>query len=565
MPVERSPPQERRHSIAVIPTTQIRPNVSNALTYLSQTTTKTKLNLPAQNNITSPSERVALSANAVLPTLSWSQQCTTPTTTLANINYPAISHTPNTNAAIALTSTTNTTNTAVTTLACTSTSTTTTTTSTSSSLLPITTPHASADEQHSANYKQVNHTHNIKNPKRARNSPNKSGIVPNISKKLKTKANQQTLTSYWLSKDVTNTHDRQDEHVTSNRFEALSIDETDETSKNSETELEKVPIKKYVPKPPPIYVQNVQCINILTKALNAIPNCTYVMKALNNNEIKIQPAESVHYTAIIKLLKGKDTQYYTYKPKELKGFNVILRNMHYSTDINDIKNELAELGHEVMHIHNILQNGTKKPLSLFSIELKTNKNNKNIYSISHLLHCKITFEPPHQKRSLPQCTNCQKYGHTKNFCTKNPVCVKCAGSHKTIQCPIPQKSDNIKCALCGEKHTANYKGCMVYKALKIKRFPTIREKELPPTTNEQQLVQSQQNPNSQPTKYNYITPNLTYAQATANKNTSDTDINTQHKDCDFTELKDMMKQLIAQMTNMMSIITILVTKLNEQK
>ena len=259
----------------------------------------------------------------------------------------------------------------------------------------------------------------------------------------------------------------------------------------------------------------------------------------------------------------------------------MLRNMHYSTDIEQIKKELCELGHEVIHVQNVLQSGTKKPLSLFAIELKTNKNNKDIYSINNLLHCKINFEPPHQKRSLPQCTNCQKYGHTKNFCTKSPVCVKCAGSHKTIQCLIKQKSDHIKCALCGEKHTANYKGCMVYKELRVKRFPPLRKKENEPKSSEAKehndVHQINQNINAQERSKNNPGLTITYAQAIKAKNTanitqqipttsSSTVItpNIQQSNNDMQDIKDMMKQLITQVSNMMNIITVLLSKIDGQ-
>ena len=73
---------------------------------------------------------------------------------------------------------------------------------------------------------------------------------------------------------------------------------------------------------------------------------------------------------------------------------------------------------------------------MFAIELKSNINNKDIFLIKDLLHCKIYFERPHKRKSIPQCLNCQKYGHTRNFFTLQSICVKCAGSHKTLDCPF---------------------------------------------------------------------------------------------------------------------------------
>lgn len=79
--------------------------------------------------------------------------------------------------------------------------------------------------------------------------------------------------------------------------------------------------------------------------------------------------------------------------------------MHPSTNIDDIKKELNNLGHTVMNIWNIKQNRTKKPLPIF-VELKPDSNNKKIYEINILLQCRIKFKPPQHKREIPQCANC---------------------------------------------------------------------------------------------------------------------------------------------------------------
>ena len=64
-------------------------------------------------------------------------------------------------------------------------------------------------------------------------------------------------------------------------------------------------------KPPPIFVQNVENINILSKALSTLEDNAYQLRVINNTEIKIQPTESRDYTTIIKILNAKETQYYT--------------------------------------------------------------------------------------------------------------------------------------------------------------------------------------------------------------------------------------------------------------
>lgn len=67
-----------------------------------------------------------------------------------------------------------------------------------------------------------------------------------------------------------------------------------------------------------------------------------------------------------------------------------------------------------------------------------------------------------------QCKKCQSFGHTHNFCSKDPRCVKCAGMHDTKNC-TKLKVDKVQCIHCGLDHPASYRGCLIAKELqKIK-------------------------------------------------------------------------------------------------
>ena len=162
--------------------------------------------------------------------------------------------------------------------------------------------------------------------------------------------------------------------------------------------------------------------------------------------------------------------------KKDRSYKCVLRNIHPSTDINELKKEIEELGHKVDKITSIQHKETKKPLPLFFIELVANDNNKDIFKINKLINTIVSFEAPHKIREIPQCVRCQSYGHTKNYCNKTPVCVKCAKNHLTSDCPIKIKTKEVVCANCGGDHPASYKGCTVRKQLQQKLFPKLREK-----------------------------------------------------------------------------------------
>ena len=65
-------------------------------------------------------------------------------------------------------------------------------------------------------------------------------------------------------------------------------------------------------------------------------------------------------------------------------------------------------------------------------------------------------------------TKSMKFGHGVENSYLDPNCIRCGGTHKSKECihlqdpscsngKIPEI--NIKCANCGEKHTANYSKC----------------------------------------------------------------------------------------------------------
>ena len=94
--------------------------------------------------------------------------------------------------------------------------------------------------------------------------------------------------------------------------------------------------------------------------------------------------------------------------------------MHPTTDLAEIKRSISDKDHEVTNIWNIKQRNTNKPLPMFFVDLKPQDNNKDIYNIKLLLNTCVQFEAPHARREIPQCMECQRYGHTKNYCSNTP-------------------------------------------------------------------------------------------------------------------------------------------------
>lgn len=146
----------------------------------------------------------------------------------------------------------------------------------------------------------------------------------------------------------------------------------------------------------------------------------------------------------------------------------MIKNLHPTTDISFIKDELTSLGFQPRNIMNVLHRQSKAPLPMFFIDLEPDINNPDIFKLSLLCYSKIKVETPRPKKDTPQCLRCQSYGHTRTYCNHHPRCVRCGDPHDSSQCQ-KDRTQPAKCALCGGPHPANYKGCSVHKKLSKNR------------------------------------------------------------------------------------------------
>lgn len=342
---------------------------------------------------------------------------------------------------------------------------------------------------------------------------------------------------------------------THNQFSALSSGTSSEKPQPPTTEV--------THKPPPIFVSDVTVLPPLLQLLDQIAPQQYEIKALANNQVRIKPSIPEAYRAIVKSLSEKNTSFHTYKPKEERSYRVVLKNLHYSINPLDIKTEIEKLGHTITNIHNIKHRVTKLPLSMFFVDLKPAPNNKEIFQIEYLQQCKIKFEAPNPTRNIPQCTNCQRYGHTKNFCHQKSRCVKCAGLHPTTNCSRKEKSSEVRCVLCDGNHPANYKGCAIYKELQQKTYPSLRPKPYtPPPLIKQTLPTHSGISYAQITKQNISPPIATDKDSYLNHPLPPTQPTppTSHLN-DFLEMKSLMTGLFDQLTSLLSLLTSVLSKL----
>lgn len=266
---------------------------------------------------------------------------------------------------------------------------------------------------------------------------------------------------------------------TKNRYQALASlgsesndTGTQSTSKsqkdkaNSPNEKSQNPARKS-PLPPPIFLQDVTNFLLMVQEITKIIGQTFIAKTLARNAVKITVKDIDSFRKLVRELNARKISFFTYQLKSEKAFRVVVRGLHSSIKPDDIKVAIDEQGFIVRSVSNIRHIKTKEPLPLFFVDLEPDENNKSIYDLRTLLHMRIQVESPRPKKEVVQCHRCQRYGHTRAYCSLPFACVKCGAEHETKDCPkAPDSPPN--CALCGENHTANFKGCKIYQGLRTK-------------------------------------------------------------------------------------------------
>lgn len=327
--------------------------------------------------------------------------------------------------------------------------------------------------------------------------------------------------------------------TSSNRFSDLEDNDPEEANIPNSSE----------PKPPPLFIPNITNIKEMNTYFSSVisPN-QYSFKALRDGQIRVTVKSISSYRTLVSNLKIKKISFHTFQTKQDRAYRVVIKNLHHTTNTEDIKAFIEKTGHKVRNISNIKSYFTKQPLSMFFLDLEPNDNNKEIYNLTHINNAIITIEPPRKQKDIPQCHRCQQYGHTRSYCNKPFKCVKCGENHITAEC-MKNKTTPPKCANCQESHPASYRGCIVhieYKRKlqqKISTFQQVRQ----PTS-----IFTDYNPqNNNPQQ----SPNLTYSEAIKNNQ------NSNNNNAILQKIETLLSKQMELTNTLLNMMSVLCTKL----
>lgn len=187
--------------------------------------------------------------------------------------------------------------------------------------------------------------------------------------------------------------------------------------------------------------------------------------------IKIFASNISTFTTLKETLIEKNLEFFTHQLKEEQTAKFVLYGLPL-IDVAAIKNELNSKGVfptevKALKIHKIRHDSHCNYLVYFKKSQKVKI--KNLRDIKSLFQVIISWNfYTHKRGEVTQCSNCQGFGHGTQNCHMKPVCVKCAGSHKSKSCPLDAERDSngkiperkLFCVHCTHHHTANYHNCL---------------------------------------------------------------------------------------------------------
>lgn len=229
--------------------------------------------------------------------------------------------------------------------------------------------------------------------------------------------------------------------------------------KRQEEEKNKEP-----PRPPPIIIDGIieNFTKLKEELLSKYPKGDVSLKMGTGRIKKIQilTKNKTQHEQILEYCRQQLLSGHTYRPKDTREFEVVIRGLPRTIETSEIKEELEIHNITTKHISSIWKGG--KPMNAFKVRLEDTPPNQKIWDTRQLCYHAVHIEEPYAK-GFAICTACSQYGHTEKYCLPGEamICPACSGPHPLRACP---NKETPVCARCKETgHAATFRGCEKYR------------------------------------------------------------------------------------------------------
>lgn len=211
--------------------------------------------------------------------------------------------------------------------------------------------------------------------------------------------------------------------------------------------------------------------------------------------------------------------YHILNPPNRQVIKVVIKGIHINTNIDEIKEELTNMGFDVTKVAQLRRLRDGVPLPIFQVQVKITPNVDEIYKITNFQFLTVKVEKYVPLARISQCYKCQSFYHSSQNCHNNPKCVKCGKDHETRYC-TKTPDEKPTCVNCNGEHPANYRGCPMFPKLRQINRSHPQQRRSQQSSNDQQNLprinsrrtawgsQNQQDNQPADSNYNHDFPSL---------------------------------------------------------
>lgn len=165
-----------------------------------------------------------------------------------------------------------------------------------------------------------------------------------------------------------------------------------------------------------------------------------------------------------KYLSDIKVSFHTFSLEADREVKVTMRGIRHDTPVDDIKEALESEGFSpnsvtLLRRRDAGSQAERSPTNCFLVKLRRSGSWAKIWELRSLLGVRVSVKEFTPQKGIPQCYNCQRFGHSSVNCHLAPRCLKCAGAHLGRECEVRAAEEHPRCCNCGGPHVASWKGC----------------------------------------------------------------------------------------------------------
>lgn len=250
---------------------------------------------------------------------------------------------------------------------------------------------------------------------------------------------------------------------TANRFTPIQPQEEDNTAPlipetDSGTMQQRPAIRR---RPPAILIYSISDYRKSLALIKSAVKGEFTV-SIRRNCTRLQVDSAEDHAAVTLLLAKEKAEASSWPLKEEKLTSFLIRGIEADFDLEFLRELFEAEGVPVTAIRTLrARNGDKRDLHQLTVRPTEEWPAKKIEKLRRVGPVNFSLKPYRHDR--PQmCYNCNRFGHSSNFCTAAPRCWKCAGDHYGSRCTL-SREEPATCCNCRGDHPAMSRKCPVYK------------------------------------------------------------------------------------------------------